>query len=75
MGRPGWTVRTADLKLIEYDDGGAPELFDMRSDIAEVDNLIAGGIPAELNLTSTRWSVREGTQSLTGNDSSPPAVA
>ena len=31
-GRPGWTVRTADWKLIEYDDGGAPELFDMRSE-------------------------------------------
>ena len=52
-GRPGWTVRTTDWKLIEYDDGGAPEMFDMRSDIAESDNLIAGGVPAELRSTYT----------------------
>jgi arylsulfatase B len=46
-GRAGWAVRNADYKLIEYDDGGR-ELFDMRTDIAERDNLAAGGVPAEL---------------------------
>jgi arylsulfatase A-like enzyme len=46
-GRPGWAVRDQDWKLIEYDDGGR-ELYDMRTDIAEAHNLVAGGVPAQL---------------------------
>jgi arylsulfatase A-like enzyme len=46
-GRPGWAVRDKDWKLIEYDDGGR-ELYDMRTDIGELHNLIAQGIPADL---------------------------
>ena len=46
-GRPGWAVRNADLKLIEYDDGGR-ELYDMRADLGEGQNLVAGGVPPEL---------------------------
>ena len=46
-GRPGWAVRDADYKLIEYDDG-VRQLFDMRTDIAEANDLIANGVPANL---------------------------
>ena len=46
-GRPGWTVRDADRKLIEFDDGGK-ELYDLRSDLAETDDLISDGVPADL---------------------------
>ena len=46
-GRPGWTVRDADWKLIEFDDGGK-ELYDLRSDLAESDDLISDGVPADL---------------------------
>ena len=40
-GRPGWAVRDADWKLIEYDDG-ARELYNMRSDIAEQHDVASG---------------------------------
>ena len=46
-GRPGWTVRDAEWKLIEYDDG-AKELYDLRSDLAETDDLISDGVPPDL---------------------------
>ncbi len=46
-GRPGWAVRDANWKLIEYDDGGR-ELYDMQADLGETHNLIAGSVPAEL---------------------------
>lgn len=46
-GRPRWTVRDADWKLIEYDDGGK-ELYDLRSDLAETNDLISDGVPSEL---------------------------
>jgi arylsulfatase A-like enzyme len=48
-GRPGWTARNADYKLIEYDDGGR-ELYDTHTDIAEHHNLVAGGVPADLKV-------------------------
>jgi arylsulfatase A-like enzyme len=46
-GRPGWAVRDADWKLIEYDDGGR-ELYDMQTDLGESQNLVAGAVPTEL---------------------------
>ena len=46
-GRPGWTVRDATWKLIEYDDG-RKELYDLRSDLAETDDLISDGVPPDL---------------------------
>jgi arylsulfatase A-like enzyme len=46
-GRPGWAVRDASWKLIEYDDGGR-ELYDVRTDIGETQNLIESGVPDDL---------------------------
>ena len=46
-GRPGWTVRDPEWKLIEYDDGDR-ELYDLRADPSEAHDLIADGVPDDL---------------------------
>jgi arylsulfatase A-like enzyme len=45
--RPGWTVRNAQWKLIEYDDG-TREMYDVQQDIAEAHNVLANGVPPDL---------------------------
>ncbi|MFO0898294.1 MAG: sulfatase [Pirellulales bacterium] len=75
-GRPYGAVRSGNLKLIQYDEDGHLELFDLESDPGEASN-VANQRPAEsaaLAMKLADWRKEVGAQLPTPNPNYDPAA-
>jgi arylsulfatase A-like enzyme len=73
-GKPGSTIRAGDSKLIEFFEDGRLELYDLKADVSESNNLIEQkpALAKELHAKLVAWRKAVGARPMTPNPAFRP---
>ena len=75
-GKPGWAIRQGDYKLIEFFEEGRLELYNLRTDRSEQQNLVSQ-LPKKVQALKTalhQWGKAVGAQHMKENPAYKPAA-